>query len=141
MPVTGTPSQYATAEQFYFLGASAQAIQGIDPTLALQAASATIDASLQAQFKLPLQVWGYDIVKFCCWLAAYDVLYTKGVNPEAKGDSRYAQRYNRAEAWLKAVAKGDITPVVTDSSGNGGPAAVVVFSKKSRRWTPHGAGF
>ena len=119
--------QYATIAQLIQNGMSQQALNA--PSIstsavqnaALLAASETVDSYLRQQFQLPLTQWGTDVVKYTCWLAAYNLICTRGFNPNSEADGIYETNYNKAIAWLKDVAKALASPDITDSSTNAAP--------------------
>jgi phage gp36-like protein len=57
-----------------------------------------------------------------CIIAAYDVITGRGYNTQnVGGDSdQLKERYDSIIQWLRDIARGDVTPVVTDSSTGGG---------------------
>lgn len=119
--------QYATIAQLIQNGMSQQALNA--PSIssstvqnaALLSASETVDSYLRQQFQLPLKQWGSDIVKYTCWLAAYQLICSRGFNPDSEADSIYESNYDKSIAWLKDVAKGLASPDITDSSVNAAP--------------------
>lgn len=82
-------------------------------------ASEFVDGFLRQQFVLPLSRWGSDLVQAVCDVAAYRLVCLRGFNPEA--DGQYQDNFDRAERWLKDVAKGLISPDVVDSSSDAEP--------------------
>lgn len=134
---------YATRTQLGQFGIRAAALAGIptgDQDAALEAASDLADSYLRSRFTLPLTVWQDDLRRAVCSIAAYDLLSSRGYNPDAGADTNVRQRYEDAIRWLERVAAGQVTPDVTDSGsggdeGNGSAAgAARVFSSEPRGW-------
>lgn len=134
---------YATRTQLGQFGIRAAALAGInndDQDAALEAASDLADSYLRSRFTLPLTAWQDDLRRVVCNIAAYDMLSSRGYNPDAGADSNVRQRYEDAIRWLEGVASGRVTPSVTDSgssgsSGSGSAAGVArVFSSDPRGW-------
>lgn len=122
---------YATLQDLFQLGAPESAFRGqsnqdwsfTDAELeaGLEAASGHVDSFLADRFTLPLLVPGTAIKRAVCIVAAYDLLTSRGYNPANQGDdsSQLDKRYKSVEDWLEKVAKGEVKPVVTDSSTPG----------------------
>ena len=120
---------YATVQDLYRFGAPAAAfveVSTLDQEAALEGASGTADGYLRAKFKLPLTAVTTDLTRAVCQVAAYDLLSVRGFNPEQGSDINVRSRYEDAIRWLEQVAKGTVTPALTDSSvdGAGGPFVV-----------------
>ncbi len=110
---------YAAPTDLANLGLSAAALAPITEAqqlAALQAASDYADGALRDRFELPLVAWSQDLTRAVVHLAAYDLLVTRGYNPEAGGDPAIEARAEAARQWLRDVARGIFTPGVTDSS-------------------------
>lgn len=131
-------ARYASLQDLFRLGAPESAFRGqsnqdwglTDDELeaGLEAACGHVDSYLSGRFTLPLAVHGQSITRAVCIVAAYDLLTGRGFNPANQGDdsSQLDKRYKSIEDWLEKVAKGEVTPVVTDSSAptpGGGAAA------------------
>src|SRR4051794_15034224 len=103
------------------LGINPSAIKGVgspDLLAALDAASQEADGYLGAQYTLPLLAWGKDLRKYVSQLAAYDILATRGRNPQGL-DEDVRMRRDDAIRWLKDVRAGVITPAgIVDSTPN-----------------------
>lgn len=156
-------SSYATPGDLVVHGGVPDALTDIpvpDQQAALDSASTVADGYLRSRFTLPLipsgtaPLWPVDLVSAVCRIAYYTLLSARGFNPEQGSDSNIRSRYNDAMAWLKDVAKGNVTPMVTDSSVNGalggpfvvqpvlsdtvtnpdGSAAIVVSAPSARGW-------
>ena len=86
----------------------------------LDAACDLADSYLGSKFKLPLTAWGKALTQKVCELAAYTAVSIRGFDPEDPGDKTIYIRGQAAIAWFTGITEGDITPVVTDSSGTPG---------------------
>lgn len=120
MPVV-TGTQYATQTDLAQLGLSPGALQNVlsaTQDAALQAASAIADSYLESRYDLPLTSWGKDLVRVVCFIAAYDLLTSRGYSPQSP-DDHIRQRYVDALAWLQEVSAGtQSVSHVADSSVN-----------------------
>ncbi len=115
-------ASYADPTDLVRFGLPAAATEGIDVgdiQAALDAASDLADGYLRARFTLPITAPTNDLKSAVARIAAYELLSTRGYNPETGSDPNVRDRYSDAIAWLKGVAKGDITPALTDSSPAG----------------------
>lgn len=116
-------SQYATRSDLTTLGISASALVSVstgDQDSALQAASELADSYLGNRFELPLTLWGMDLRRCVCTIAAYDLMRVRGFNPEAGDAEVFRDDYKDAIRWLEKVAKGEVTPInVVDSDSTG----------------------
>jgi phage gp36-like protein len=134
MPVV-TGTQYASQTDLAQLGLAGGALQNVTPTIqdaALLAASALADSYLESRFTLPLTSWGKDLSRVVCFIAAYDILTSRGYSPQSP-DDHIRQRYQDALAWLQEVSQGTQTPShVADSSTDTQSGAVSWRGR--RRW-------
>lgn len=100
---------------------------------ALDASSDLADGYLGVRYTLPLTVYGKDLVRCECWLAAKELLIGKGFSPESARDKQILDRAAEALQWLKDVAAKVISPAITDSS-----TSAVTFpritSRTARGW-------
>ncbi len=93
----------------------------------LDAASGIVDSFLGAKVRLPLVgTPPLEIKLRVCQLAAFTLLLLRGYNPDVAVDEQVYRMYEDAMNWLKAIARGEVNPVVTDSGtpgvqGGGGP--------------------
>jgi phage gp36-like protein len=139
---------YATQTDLEAVGINPSAIANIDPAdiaEALAAASARVDSYLRSQYVLPLTNFGKDIVEATCKIAAYELMAGRGFNPAAGSDSNLRVRYEDMvgspgkSGWLEQVAKGLVSPDVTDSSPmpqEGRPGFLPIpVTASSRGWT------
>jgi len=61
-----------------------------------------------------LSRWGEEVVKYCCWGAAYELLSgTRGYNPAAGADPNILLRYQMTIDWLDKVQRRAVHPDVT----------------------------
>jgi phage gp36-like protein len=121
-------ARYATLQNLFQLGAPESAFRGqsnadwafTDAELeaGVDAACGHVDSYLSGRFTLPLVTYGEAVTRAVCVVAAYDLLTSRGYNPANQGDdsSQLDKRYRSVEDWLKDVARGLVTPPVTDSS-------------------------
>lgn len=114
-------SRYATIPDLYSLGAPETALSELTDDVkesALGAACDVVDSYFANRFTLPLVTWGGDVKRAVCIIAAYDLLSGRGWNPtNTGGDSdQLSTRYDKVLEWLRDVARGLVTPVVTDSA-------------------------
>lgn len=119
-------SSYATRSELYRHGLPYQAVADVsleDQQAALDAASTLADGYLSAKFTLPVTTASIDLVIVVCQVAAWNLLRRRGFNPETGVDAAIRQGYDDSIRWLERVAKGDITPTLTDSTP-GGESAV-----------------
>lgn len=118
MPVV-TGTQYASQTDLAQLGLAPGALQNVTGTVqdaALLAASALADSYLESRYKLPLTSWGKDLSRIVCFIAAYDILTSRGYSPQSP-DDHIRQRYIDALAWLQEVSRGTQSPSqIADSS-------------------------
>ncbi len=110
---------------------------------ALEAASDIVDGYLAGQFVLPLVAWSKDITRATCIIAAYDLLVTRGYNPDAGADPNFRLRYEDIIRWLEKVAANNgVTPRVTDSSPGATVGATTeaprVSTSSQRGWSSRG---
>lgn len=130
---------YATIDQlrqFGSAGATLAALPATDVNAALAAASSTADSYLRQRFTLPLTAWGDELTRAVCSLVAYDLLSNRGYDPGAGDNDNIRLRYDDALAWLKDVAKGTLSPEVTDSAEPPGieDDGPVVYTNQRRGW-------
>jgi phage gp36-like protein len=93
---------------------------------------------LSRRYTLPITAWGGDITLAVVKIATYELLATRGYNPDGD-DDQVRKRYEDAMAWLRDVADGTFNPIgLVDSSTPGtdtegaGEAFTVTFP--SRGW-------
>lgn len=117
-------SRYATPEDMHNL---AMPMRGLAPyqtatvqQLHLDTASDTIDTYLANQVTLPLTgTIPLSIKMKVCQIAAWTLLVQRGYSPQNPDDDSLKAGYDTAMDWLVAVSKGEIKPIITDSSPSG----------------------
>lgn len=107
---------------------------------AIKGASRLIDSYLRSRYKLPLIQVGEDIKRACWIIAAYDLLSSRGFNPESGATQEDIRtRYSDTIRWLERIADGRAVPDVTDSSTGGqegvSTAGPRVTSASQRGWS------
>jgi phage gp36-like protein len=127
-------SSYATLADLNAYGLPASALGDVtllDQQAQLDAASTLADGFLRNRFTLPIVApFSADLVMAVAQIAAWNLLRRRGFNPEDPGGEAVRLGYTDAMAWLKRVADGTTTPMLTDSSGQpaggstGGPFVV-----------------
>ena len=139
---------YCTILQLQTLGVSAAAIakySAARQTEAIEAASRKIDSYLRAggRYTLPLVQVGTDLARCCAIITTYDLLSSKGLNPEGT-DENVRLRYKDELAWLMLVSSGEVIPDITDSgagAAEGVPSGGArVVSATSRGYSVRGTG-
>lgn len=113
---------YATRTELVQLGIASAAISGISTTdqdAALEAASRKADSYLNSAFKLPITSWGADLKEAVCAIAAFILLKNRGFDPENPADAAIAKGNDDAMKWLRDIAEGKATPILTDSQTGG----------------------
>ncbi len=111
--------RYATAEELDSYGATCSVVSSLasaDKEGALDIASALCDGYLAQRYTLPLIAWCPDLKRAVLAIASYDLISARGYDPAATDNGNIRQRYLDAIEWLKAVAGGELTPEITDSS-------------------------
>lgn len=110
---------YASLADVYNLGVPQAAVASVTvPTqqAAVDAANDEADSYLAGRFKLPLTAWGASLKLHVSARAAYTILVVRGYNPDDDADKNIMSRADQALKWLVQIAKGEVTPNVTDSS-------------------------
>lgn len=146
---------YATIADLERIGIARDALGEVDPDDKngwLEAASRRIDQSLNAQCTLPLRMipgatdWGTDLIVMTVQLAQYQLLASRGFNPENEVDRNIRMIYEDAVKLLNQWASDDgAWPAVLDSSVNAqeqtpSSAAPSISSAPSRGWSSAGSG-
>lgn len=132
---------YATRTDLTRLGIRAGALSGVstdDQDAALEAASDLADSYLRSRYTLPFTGYGDDLKRAVCAIAAWDLLSTRGYNPQGS-DEAIQTRQEQAIVWLKdvsagraAVSGGNTTP--TPSRTSRVSSAATVTSSAKRGW-------
>lgn len=130
---------YATRADLTRLGIRAGALSGVssdDQDAALEAASDLADSYLRSRYVLPLTGYGDDLKRAVCAIAAWDLLSTRGYNPQGS-DEAIQTRQEQAIAWLKdvsagraAVSGGNTTPAPSRSARANSAARVASSDKR-----------
>ena len=118
-------SSYASPTDLFNYGANQAALQGFttqQQQAALDTAASVLDGYLSARFVLPLTSWGNDIRRACAVIAAYDLIMSRGFDPDPSMSQSLETRFKSVQDWLKQIARQEVTPVVTDSSTQRSPA-------------------
>ena len=112
-------TQYATRDDLVtFGGMNAVAIQNIDDAVvnaALDAASETADGYMRGRFSLPLLAWDQGIKTHTAYIAAYNIITQRGMNPGAGADVTFRMRYEDAVRWFEGVQRQAVHPQVTET--------------------------
>jgi phage gp36-like protein len=136
-PVTS----YATPADLVQIGTGGSVFGATDVASAIEKSSRLMD-SYFSRFTLPFIQVGADVTLHCVGIAVWLLYKAKGFNPE--GDPAIRLAYEDAIRWLEQVAKGMLSPDVTDSSPNATPheavARAAVTSSGSRGWSSRGTG-
>ncbi len=136
---------YATVAELKQLGLAASALTGIpeeDLLKALSAASAKADSYLARRFVVPLPAWGDDLREAVSALAAWRILSARrGFNPDNPGDAVIRTNYLDALAWLEAVSKAQVAPIMPSPGGGtttpgafGSDGEAFVVTESRRGW-------
>lgn len=135
-------SQYLTLSEYGDLSLLPAALGSISDdvkTARIKARSSWADSYLAAAYKLPLTAWEDDLQNAVAMAVDWDLMCRRGFNPDAGADVAIRQRFEDAERWLKDVAGGKATAMVTDSSSgaDAGDSTVspVVLTSETRGWT------
>lgn len=110
---------YATLAQFRLRAPSAQSFTNMSDDVieaALYDRSRYLDGYLARKFVLPLVRWYGDLTRAVVDMAAYDIMVTRGYNPDT-GDSTLRARFEDANRWARDIPL-NTTPMVVDSSGS-----------------------
>lgn len=100
----------------------------------IDAASAEADGYLRrAGYTLPLASVGHDVKSAVGGIAAYHLASKLGLLPEPAAHSALYLRYKAAIEWLRGVANGTITPIVTGGDPDDETSAAPLLATKPRR--------
>lgn len=132
---------YCTPRDLTVFGVPAEAIEDVSVDVnivqTIEAASTWIDGYLKKRYTLPLVTFGVDIKRAAAILAASDVLFSRGIDPESASYKVLRQRQDDIVAWLELVGQGSVVPDVTDSSTSGPigrPGRARITANSSRGW-------
>lgn len=131
---------YANRTDLTRFGISANALTNVSTEAqdaALEAASRVADSYLRSRYALPLTGYVDDLKRAVCHVAAWDLLTTRGYDPNRGGDEAVKLRHDTAIAWLKdvcagraAVSGGNTTPGPSRPSRVASAASVSSSSKR-----------
>lgn len=131
-------TRYAERSDLPRFGLPAAALTGVSTATqdaALDAASVLADGYLRGRFELPLTAWGDDLRRAVCAVAAWDLMVTRGFDPNAGTDEALRLRYEDAIAWLKSIALGQVIPVnITDATPDEDDGGTFSVSNARRGW-------
>lgn len=137
--VPSTSSSFASGLTLTFSGALVLAdVYACDAASsverALDEASDWIDGYLARRYTLPLTAWDIAVRGAVASRAGLRLLETRGFSPAAGGDVAVRAAFEDAERWAERVARGWISPAVTDSSSAALAEDVAISSRSRRRW-------
>ena len=136
---------YATRADLYRLGIKQAALANVstdDQDAALEAASDLVNSYIRSRYPLPLAIWGEDLKRAVCAIAAWDLLSTRGIAPNNNGNDSLKDRAAAAIAWLKDISAGRATldggnttpgPARPQRVASGRPS---VYSSNQQGWWP-----
>lgn len=101
---------------------------------ALDEGSDWLDGYLARRYTLPLTAWDITVRSAAVSRAGCKLLETRGYSPAAGTDEVVRASFEDAQRWAERVARGWISPSVTDSSGADLAEDVAVYSRARRRW-------
>lgn len=133
-------TRYATTTDLVRLGLPAAALTNVPSATqeaALDAASALMDGYLGSRKKLPLSAWGDDLRRAVCGVAGYDLMVTRGYNPEAGRDDQLRLRHEDAMRWARDFADGRIdSPAMVDATPTDATDEGTTYASttRNRRW-------
>lgn len=112
-------TQYATRDDLEnFGGANAVALQSFADAVvdeALAAASEAADGYMRGRYSLPLLAWDNGIRMNVCYIAGYNLITQRGMNPAAGADITWRLRYEDAVKWFEGVQRQAVHPQVTET--------------------------
>jgi len=111
-------SSYCTVAQLLALALPQESVQNLSNAqlqAECDAASTLADSYLRGRYALPLLTFDIELSMQVAYVAAYNILASRGYNPEAGADSIYKDRWLMAIEWLKGVQRQSIHPNVTPS--------------------------
>jgi phage gp36-like protein len=94
------------------------AIQTLDDATvdaALTSASLTADGYMRGRFSLPLTAWDMGIREKVAYIAGYNLMSQRGMNPGAGADVNFRMRYEDAIRWFEGVQRQAVHPLVTET--------------------------
>lgn len=133
-------TRYASTTDLARLGLPSAALTGVSTATqeaALDAASALADGYIGSRKALPLSAWGDDLRGVVARLAAYDLMVTRGYDPQAGRDDQLRLRNEDSLRWLRDFADGRIdSPAMVDATPDdtSDEAGTYASSGTRRRW-------
>lgn len=102
---------------------------------ALISATQEINGRFNARYSFPLTAWGTDLTKYTARMAAVDLLFSRGVNPDAPDFATYSEMRAAAERWAADVGKKRIDPPdIVDSTPDEDEAEPTMYTNTKRGW-------
>lgn len=133
-------TRYATTTELTRLGLASSALTNV-PTAtqeeALDAQAAIMDSYLGQRFTLPLVSWREDITRCNAVLASWDLMVTRGFEPNAGNDESLRLRYEDCQRQMRDWGAGRATPPgVVDStpSDDSEQDGTFVVTNARRNW-------
>jgi hypothetical protein len=134
----GNPVAYCTAADVSKFGVRGAALTGIsssDIDDTIGAVSKEFESYFRSRYNLPLLDFGDDVRAAVARVVAYELLITRGLNPELGADQNLAVRAEQSRSWGRAVARQEANPDVTPT-----PPQVPAYDQprivtQPQRWT------
>ena len=134
-----TVTAYCSEEDVTSYAVAGRAIEEIslrERCRARLAASAEVDAALNAGYVPPILEWGVDVRRAAAQLTAAQLFTVRGTDMQG-ADAVVFDAGKRAAAWLASVAAGRIRPPgLVDSTPEVSEFGLAIASRTSRRWDP-----
>ncbi len=111
-------SSYCTVQQLLSFALPSEAVQNLSNTqlqAECDAASTLADSYLRGRYNLPLVSFDIELSMQVAYIAAYNIMASRGYNPETGADSIYQTRWIAATEWFKGVQRQAIHPNITPS--------------------------
>lgn len=129
---------YATLNDLATFGANASALTmpSANQTAALNAASAEADGYLRSRYpraELPLTTYSVDLTIAVVKIAVFELLAARGFDPNANSDDVIVKRADDARAWLKSIARGEVSLDLAPDPATS-PGSPTVNSQPLRGW-------
>lgn len=129
-------SSYATTADLYLWGCPANGLLSFtapQQQAALDGAADVVDGYLRDKYVLPLTgTIAPSLKRACAVIAAYDLLTARGYDPTTGQSEQIAHRYEMTVKWLEQIAKGQISPALTDSTPGGLVGAPTVLQASTQ---------
>ena len=109
-------SSYCTVAQLLAYGLPSEAVQNLSNAqlqAECDAASTLADSYLRGRYALPLVSFDIELSMQVAYVASYNILASRGYNPEGGADSIYKDRWLMAIQWLQGVQRQAIHPNIT----------------------------